>query len=204
MIQIVEGIATTMGKNCEVVLHDISNPKNSIVAIANGHITGRSIGGPMSEYGLATLRKGVFDSPKANYLKKTPDGRVLKSTTSFIKDGAGSVIGFLCINVDISELTMMKNILTDFLTVDETIGGGDKDTFGDSINDVLSTIVNRVLEEFGRPVNFMSKEDKVNLVENLDQKGIFLVKGAVDYVAKVLCVSRYTIYNYLDEIRIGD
>ncbi|MDD2481760.1 MAG: helix-turn-helix domain-containing protein, partial [Lutispora sp.] len=39
----------------------------------------------------------------------------------------------------------------------------------------------------------------MNIVETLEDKGVFLIKGAVDYVAKVLCVSRYTIYNYLDE-----
>ena len=73
-----------------------------------------------------------------------------------------------------------------------------------TINDVLSNIVNRTLDSKGKPVAFMSKEEKVNIVQILEDKGVFLIKGAVDYIAKVLCVSRYTIYNYLDEIRVNN
>jgi predicted transcriptional regulator YheO len=61
-----------------------------------------------------------------------------------------------------------------------------------------------VLDAFGRPVAYMTKDDKVEIVRTLDQKGAFLIKGAIDYVAKVLCVSRYTVYNYLDEVRVGE
>jgi predicted transcriptional regulator YheO len=69
---------------------------------------------------------------------------------------------------------------------------------------MLSSIVNKTLESVGKPVAFISKEEKVNIVQLLDEKGVFLIKGAIDYVAKVLCVSRYTVYNYLDEIRVND
>lgn len=206
LIPLVNGIAETFGKNCEVVLHDISNPQNSIIAIANGHVTDRMIGSPMSEYGLSTLRKGDFDNNKVNYLKKTTDGRLLKSSSLFIKDENGKLIGFLCVNFDISELTVVKNIINDFLSTPESnsIDTTDQECFGNNVNDVLNSIVNKTLEATGKPVAFMSKEEKVKIVEILDEKGVFLIKGAIDYVAKVLCVSRYTVYNYLDEIRVSE
>lgn len=206
LIPIVEGIALTFGRNCEVVLHDVKNPQNSILAISNGHVSGRSIGGPMSEYGLAALKKAQFDKHQINYLKKTPDGRILKSSLLYIKDEKNEVIGFLCINYDISELTIVKNILNNLTDIDETdsLANDQEESFGSTINEVLSNIVNKALDSAGKPVAFMSKEEKVNIVEILEDKGVFLVKGAVDYIAKVLCVSRYTIYNYLDEIRVND
>ena len=71
----------------------------------------------------------------------------------------------------------------------------------DNINEVLNSIVDKTIESFGKPVAFITKEEKVNIVEILNEKGVFMIKGAIDHVAKVLCVSRYTIYNYLDEIR---
>lgn len=205
MIPLVEGIAQTFGKNCEVVLHDVKNPQNSILAISNGHVTGRSVGGPMSEYGLQTLRKAQFDKHNINYMKKTSDGRILKSSLMFIKDEKGELIGFLCINIDVSEVTVVKNILNDMFAIatPESSVESQEESFGNTINEVLSNIVNKTLDKFGKPVAFMSKEDKVSIVEALDEKGVFLIKGAVDYVAKVLCVSRYTIYNYLDEIRVN-
>ena len=207
LIPIVEGIALTFGKNCEAVLHDVKNPQNSILAISNGHVSGRSIGGPMSEYGLTALKKAQFDKHQINYLKKTPDGRILKSSLLYIKDEKNEVIGFLCINYDISELTIVKNILNDLTDIDKTndsLTNDQEESFGSTINEVLSNIVNKALDSVGKPVAFMSKEEKVNIVEILENKGVFLVKGAVDYIAKVLCVSRYTIYNYLDEIRVND
>lgn len=204
LIPLVEGIANTFGKNCEVVLHDVSNPDKSIIAIANGHITNRSVGGPMSEYGLAALRRGDFSNHRVNYMKKTNDGRVLKSSSLYIKDENGEILGYLCVNYDISELQVIKNILKDFTDVQELEHNihEDTDSYGDTINDVLARIVDKILESTGKPVAFLSKEEKVQIVQELESKGVFLVKGAIDYVAKVLCVSRYTIYNYLDEIRI--
>jgi len=205
LIPLVEGLANTFGKNCEVVLHDIRNPQSSIIAIANGHISGRTVGSPMSEYGLADLRRGKFDKPRINYSKKTKDGRILRSSSLYIKDEKGKLIGFLCINYDISELLVMKNILNDLTSIEEeAFDEEDSESYGNTVNDVLSSIVTKTLDSVGKPVAFLSKEEKVNIVQLLDQKGVFLIKGAVDYVAKVLCVSRYTIYNYLDEIRVDE
>ena len=205
IIPLVEGIANTFGKNCEVLLHDIRNPQSSVIAIANGHITGRSIGSPMTEYGLATLRSGQFDKPIVNCRKKTRDGRLLKSSSLFIKDENGKLIGFLCINYDISELTIARNIINNLTNIiEETDFSEEDECFGNTVNEMLSSIVNKALESVGKPVAFISKEEKVNIVQLLDEKGVFLIKGAIDYVAKVLCVSRYTVYNYLDETRVND
>lgn len=206
MMPMVEGIANTFGKNCEVILHDIRYPQSSIISIANGHVTGRTIGSPMSEYGLAALRRGKFDENIVNYSKKTKDGKLLKSTSMFIKDENDKLIGFLCINYDISELTIAKNIINDMTNIIDTadFSGNNEDSYGSTVNEMLSDIVNKTLEPIGKPVAFISKEEKVNIVQLLDEKGVFLIKGAIDYVAKVLCVSRYTVYNYLDEIRADD
>ncbi|MDD2481761.1 MAG: PAS domain-containing protein [Lutispora sp.] len=159
LIPIVEGLAQTFGKNCEVVLHDINIPQNSIVAIANGHVSGRTIGGPMSEYGLATLKKAQFDKDKINYMKKTSDGRVLKSSLMYVKDEVGEVIGFLCTNFDISEITVARNILNDMIDINtqDSLVESQEESFGSTINEVLSNIVNKNLESFGKPVAFMSK-----------------------------------------------
>lgn len=206
MMPLVEGIANTFGKNCEVILHDIRYPQSSIIAIANGHITGRTIGGPMSEYGLATLRKGQFDKHIVNYSKKTKEGKILKSTSLFVKDENDKLIGFLCINYDISELTIAKNIINDMTNIIDTVdfSENNEESYGSTVNEMLSNIVNKTLESVGKPVAFISKDEKVNIVQLLDDKGVFLIKGAIDYVAKALCVSRYTVYNYLDEIRVNE
>ena len=139
-------------------------------------------------------------------MKKTTDGRVLKSSLLYIKDENGEVIGFLCINYDISEILIVNNILDSFVDInkDDSTDISQEESFGSNIYDVLNKITDKTLDSIGKPVAYMSKEEKVNIVEILNNKGVFLVKGAVDYVAKLLCVSRYTIYNYLDEIKVNE
>lgn len=204
MIPMVEGIAKTFGKNCEVSLHDFSNPQSPIIAIANGHITGRDVGGPLPEAILKALKSNVADKDMINYKNKSKDGKILKSSTIFINDENGRAIGCLTINIDISEFIMVKNTLAELCDINDSTQEVAAEAYGSNVNDVLENIVNTTLENYGKPVNFMSKEEKVNMVKLLDAKGTFLIRGAIDYVAKILCVSRYTIYNYLDEIRVGD
>lgn len=202
MMPLVEGIARTFGSNCEVVLHDIKKPQESIIAIANGHVTGRTVGSPMTERGLKAIRNKEYELNLIKYKFITSDGRTLKSSTLFIKDESNDVIGCLCINFDISELVVAKKMIVD---ITETIDDGiikEEETYGNNINDILFSVVNKVLENIGKPVAYLNRDEKVNAVKKLDEKGTFLIKGSVDYVAEVLCVSRYTIYNYLDEIRV--
>ena len=196
----VSGIAKTFGKNCEVVLHEFKDLKKSIVVIENGHVTGRSINSPMTEFSLNKVREGTVDSDIINYSEKTIDGRVLKSSTMFIKDDDGKYIGCICINLDITDFITTKNLLDDIMKIgDNEI----KENNENKVNIILSDIVKSTIEELGKPVIYLSKDEKVLIVNNLDKQGAFLIKGAIDYVAKVLQVSKYTIYNYLDEIKGG-
>ena len=103
--RLAKGLASQFGRNCEVVIHDLrSEDKNhSIVAIENGHVTGRTVGDGPSHIVLEALNNPSGESEdRYSYLTRTPDGRVLKSSTIFIHDDDGSVIGLLGINYDIS------------------------------------------------------------------------------------------------------
>ncbi|MCT4565857.1 MAG: PAS domain-containing protein [Maledivibacter sp.] len=201
-IPIVEGLSKTFGKNCEVILHDFSRMESSIVAIKNGHVTGRSVGSPMTEVGLKAVRKGSIKDNIINYTGKSLEGRALKSSTMFIKDENDVVLGCLCINFDLSELVVAKKVIDELTKTEVSETEKSSQDSGNRVNDVLIDIVKNTLDEVGKPVAYMGKEEKVNIVKKLDNQGAFLIKGAIDYVAKVLCVSRYTIYNYLDEIRV--
>ena len=119
----------------------------------------------------------------------------------FIKDEKDTIIGALCVNIDISEFVVAHKVLDEFIQSDvkKEITF---DSLSNNINDVLNNVVADTLESYGKPVAYMNKEEKVHIVRKLDEQGAFLIKGAIDYVAKILCVSRYTVYNYLDEIRI--
>ena len=156
----------------------------------------------MTEASLKLVQNGKVDEDIINYTGKSADGRVLKSTTVFIKDEHQKVIGCFCINFDITELVGARSVLNDIMKISEDFQERQNDSKNlNVVSVVLTDLVKETLDEVGKPIIYLSKDDKVMMVDQLDQKGAFLIKGAIDYVANVLCVSRYTIYNYLDEIR---
>jgi len=198
-IPVAKGVAETFGSNCEVVVHDFNNLENSIIAIFNGHVTGRNSETKMTDSILKIINKHQEGHDVYNYTGKSTLGRELKSTTTFIRDLDQNIIGCMCINFDITDMLSARNIMNELCKVDEkeveAIGEVNK------VNDVLYDIVENTIHKYGRPVIYLTKDEKVSIVKDLEEKGVFLIKGAIDYVANALQVSRYTIYNYLDGIR---
>lgn len=198
-VPIVQGIAGTFGSSCEVVLHDFSDLKKSIVVIENGKVTGRTENSSMTDHSLQQVKAGKTEKDIINYSGKGSDGRTIKSTTMFIRDENNKVIGCLCINFDVTEFAIARKALSDLLDFGHEDIKDDKSS--KKINDILKEVVEAKIDENGKPIAYLNKEEKVQIVQELDTQGVFLIKGAIDYVAEILCVSRYTIYNYLDETR---
>ncbi len=200
LIPFVDGIAKTLGQHCEVVLHDFSRLPDSVVAIANGHVTGRTVGSPQTEHSLNVIKTMNNYQDLINYSGKSVDGKVLKSSSFFIKNDEGEAIGVFCINIDLTAMKASSKVLEEIMKIDTNVSNkGYSDE--NKVNQILNEIIDETLKNASGPVAYLSKEDKVRIVRELNKKGVFLVKGAIDYVAEILCVSRYTIYNYLDEIK---
>jgi len=209
-IPLIKTIAEMFGKKCEVLIHDFTHPQNSIVAIENGHVTGRKIGDPITDLALSIFKKGGYGDQKTdrivNYKTKTKDGKVLKSSTVFIKDNQEKIVGCLCINYDLTVHSMFQKTMEDFcITIDLDKEKSEKgvETFTDNVNEILKNIIQEAIEEIGKPVSLMQKEDKLMVTKIADEKGAFLIKGAITQIAKEINVSRFTIYNYLDEIKVS-
>jgi len=196
------------GKKCEVVLHDFTIPQHSIVEIENGHVTGRKIGDPITDFALLIWRKNGYGKKKedkiVNYRTKTKDGKILRSSSVFIRDDQKKIIGCLCINYDLTEYLMFNKIIGEFCTTIDLNNEKSKEeaeTFTGDVDEVLKGIIRKAIDEVGKPVSMMQKEDKLMVAKIVDEKGGFLIKGAINQLASEISVSRYTIYNYLDELK---
>lgn len=195
---LIKFIATQFGDRCEVVLHDLERPyDNTIVAIENGHVTGRKVGGPGTNLGLEILRGQVEDGNRFNYITQTKDGRVLRSSSMYLKNSEGKTIGSICINFDISDLMVAEEALKS-LTV-RGLQPVVQESFVSNVNDLLDSLILEAQELIGNPVISMTKEDKMKFIQFLDQKGAFLIKKSGDKVCEYLDISKYTLYNYLEE-----
>ena len=198
MIPIATGIANTFGENTEVVLHDLSNLESSLCFIV-GNVTGRQIGAPCTDLILEQLK--APDGPKdlCNYSIKLADGRQVKSSILFVRDEDGKAIGCLGINFDLTDMTMAKKVIERFCATEQSDGGERHETFSNSIGEIIHAMIMEARDRAGKSVPYMDKDDKVKIIEELERKGAFMVKGAVALVAKELGVSSFTVYNYLKE-----
>jgi predicted transcriptional regulator YheO len=199
MTQVVEGLAEMLGPGVEVLVNEFSHPQDALVAIA-GDVTGRKPGAPLSDMVLKQLRQGKLTKNMINYTSQAPDGRDIKSSTILVRDDEGQVLGCLCFNIDLTHWKVAKRLI-DFYCKSEPPEDPVPELFKPDVESMLDIHIQEVLEMSATPVSLMKKDDKLKVVQELDERGIFMIRGSVSRVANALNVSRYTIYNYLDEIK---
>ena len=197
-----KGIAGQFGRNCEVVIHDLrgGDTEHSIIAIENGHVTGRSVGDGPSHIVLESLKETSESlEDRVSYLTKTSDGRVLRSTTIFIRDEDGKVIGLMGINYDISMLVAVDGVIRDLTGTDTQTS--EPESISRNVADLLDELLEQSVRLIGKPTALMSKDDKIRAIKFLDDSGAFLVTKSGSKVCEYFGISTYTLYSYLDEIR---
>ena len=201
-IRMAKGIAGQFGPNCEVVIHDLrgTDTEHSIIAIENGHVTGRSIGDGPSHIVLESLREDPsMIQDRISYLTKTPDGKVLKSTTLYIRDDDGKAVGLIGINFDISMMLAVDDSIRAFTGREQQ--GAEPEAISRNVADLLDELLEHSVRIVGKPTAMMTKEDKIRAIRFLDDSGAFLITRSGPKVCQYFGISTYTLYSYLDEIR---
>ena len=199
--QIARGLAAQFGPNCEIVVHDLaaSNVEHSIVHIENGHVTGRKVGDGPSKIVMEQMMSGNDDpQDQLAYLTRTPDGKILKSSTIYIHDSNGKVTGILSINFDISALLMVENAISGITATHTPDRDEQQRITVINVNDMLEDLIEQSVALVGKPVALMNKEDKVKAIQFLSSHGAFLITKSGDKVAKYFGISKYTLYSYID------
>ncbi len=201
LIQIAEAIVNTFPRNFEVVVHDLSQPKASIKYIA-GDVTSRKPGAPVTDLVVKALhREGRDIRDRYNYKTNTKDGRTLKSTTMFIRNSDGDVVNAFCINFDMTDYLNATHALDIFTSTGKEFNGQEQpETFATNIQETLNALFEQAVSKIGKQPVSLSTEEKVQFVAELEATGAFQFKGAVDQIALMIGVSKYTIYNYLKKV----
>ena len=201
-----KGIISVFGNRCEVVIHDFSDFKKSLVYI-EGDISKRSIGCPLPDMLYRLLKDFGNDAPdKFGYKSTTQDGKILKCSTTMIRDDEGKVEGCFCINFNVTDFTFLATAFSDFTFlaskgIDGNGKGINQDVTPSNFAESMESAIDIAVAEHGKVPSMMDKADKLEVMQNLDKDGVFMIKGSVDYMARVFGASRYTIYNYLKLIR---
>lgn len=190
-------ISEMFGPNCEVCISDLDSPDESVISIYNGHVTGRSIGSTFTEeskYLVGQTKEGVYLNYK-KLLKKS--SKKLKSSTIVKKLGSKNIA--FCINYDCVELEKLQFYLDQFLSMEND--EDDLEIFEMANSLPINEIIRGSQKLVKKPAQEYTKEDRLIIIEDLLNKGVLQIQKSVPLIAKALGVSRYTIYNYINEIR---
>ena len=211
-VKLTEFLGAALGPDYEVALHDLTDKNRSIIAIANGYISGREIGAPLTNMALSVLKDESYEwqDYRLHYSGVSAAGNALRSSTMFIKED-GKLIGMLCINFDDSRFqSFAQQVLTlchpnQFVQALEQPPEGEHDsrpeTFRNSTEAVAQDAIAHELERLGVSAKRLTSEERLLIIAALEESGIFLLKGAVKDVAAGLGCSQASVYRYLSQVK---
>ena len=174
-VSVADMLTQTFGPDCEVVLHDLSDPEHSVVYVSNGAVTGRRPGDSFDQLvRQVILSDGRQGDYAANYYFTAPNGKRIRSSTVLIRDADGRLEGAMCVNLDTTRLTQQIAYLQSFLPDRPE----PKQT---PQNEHISVMIENLMDNIlsGCDVQSLSREARIAKVRFMDEK----------------------IYSYLDEAR---
>ncbi len=190
---IAESIAKLLHPHVEVVVHDIKS--NTISAIYNP-LSKRAVGESSLIDDAQALAEG--SDIHGPFCKTLADGRRLKYISTVLRDEQGEAIGLMCVNFHLAELDRLQTALETFtaLTSDSTKLDA---LFHDDWQRKIDIFVRTSLQGQNRSLDSLTRSERARLVADLQSAGGFSARGAAGYIARVLGVSRATIYNDLGD-----
>ncbi len=200
-------LGKTLGPEYEIVLHNIDGDNHSIAHIINGNISGRSMDDPRTDLTFKYIQDQTVS--KNDYIINNKgiekNNKVIRTSSLFIKDENNKLTGMLCINFNgskyvnlakqILKLTNMENASIENQYLNYPISK--IEDISSSITDATDKVVNQSIDASNIPVERLTPEEKIEIVRQLESKGVFMLKGAVSEVAEKLLVSEATLYRYI-------
>lgn len=192
LINIGSVISEMFGENCEVAI----SQDRVVVAIFNGHVSNRTVGSPIGEEADERIDNAA-DGSYVNYSKNNvndPKYNLKASTITLELDGKFTTF---CINYDTRLASQVQQTLSDFLTI-----SGVKSTPVSKTVEPIEEDFFEVVNKLNKPIHLMNKQDRLEIVKSLYEKGSLNYQKSILKISKLLGVTRYTIYNYLNELGI--
>ncbi len=203
--QFVQFVAEVIGPSAEIALHDVV--KQEIIALENGVITGRQVGAK-DDAALVRIMEKLAEHNKdfvCGYRGTSSNSLPLRSSNMFIRDDSGELRYVLCVNQNIAEIERFQSFLSFFTDIREPFSKQQNHTEvnpEDSIDLLTNNLIFSEIERMKHTgIDINSRDARLNILKQLDEKGVFDVRKAVPKVCELLSISQATLYNYLKEIR---
>ena len=210
--KLVDFLGEVLGENAEVVLRDCRKPDHDIIAIANGHVSGRTIGAPITDFTLSILANEEWKEKDyvVNYEGKAAPDKRLRSSTYFIRE-EGKLVGQLCVNIDMTPYEQVMDRIRQLSGMGLMSDGGQsgiicsgpvenfsEDVIGDMMEKAVITVVG---SSEAKVRERLTQKEKIEIIGELNRAGLFQLKGAVGAVAEYLYCSEASVYRYQSKIQ---
>jgi predicted transcriptional regulator YheO len=187
-----EAVATLLHPFAEVVLHDLRTGR--IERIWNSS-TGRAAG-DLSRLNQAQDQFSADQPILGPYEKALPSQGRTKSITAGLRDPQGELIGFLCINLDVSLIDTATSLLANFATVQmkrcEPI-------YRNDLQQQINYLIRDYSLKVNKPIKHLCKQERVDLVSLVNEANLFQARNSIKLVAEAMHLSRASVYNLLAE-----
>jgi len=193
--RIADGIVAVVGPYCEIVVYDFADLEHAIVHVA-GDLTDRQPGAPVPDLEFIQTSLSNVSPDEINYTQKGE--HQFLSYTVWVRDPEGKTIGALGINMDYDHVLQVKTVVDSLAAVfqqksDLLISN----TFARSLDELLQNTVQQFLQQESiQSIDDLTLQDKLHLIEIVEERGLFKIRGAAQRLADLLKVSRASIYNY--------
>lgn len=199
-----ENLGALLGTNCEIVVHDFTGDlDHTIVHIVNGAVSGRELNGCPSNLffeHFSTLEQD--QSFLKEYYTTTEDGRTIRSSSTFLTDEEGKIVGCICINMDITHLISCGTQLNQLIGQKAMAEShAFKERFVKNVQELMNQLLEEVEQEIGKPASEMDKAEKLRALAFLDSRGVLQIAKAHVRLCEFFNISKFTLYNYLEEVR---
>jgi predicted transcriptional regulator YheO len=188
-----EAIVALFAPLAEVAVHDIR--RDRIVGIWN----------PISERKVGD-RSLIDELPPYSedarvigpYAKVLADGRAVTSVSIVLHNAKGAPRGLLCINLDRSPFDVMIDQLIRFAT---PVEDRPAELFEKDWREQILLVVDEECRSRHLRRDRLTREQRLELIGILDDRGLFATRNAAAHAARALGVSRTTVYALLKEAR---
>ena len=198
--------AEMLGPSAEVILYDVDD--RVVYQVLNPMDEEMVPGSEMRSLERSFLDSRIYEKEEfiVNYRALSRSKHKLKSATFFLKNNPEQKLqGMITVNVNVERLVELRNILNEMISGTHSYEAATKSSFYNSfevsVEGMVSNAIREELDRFGVEPTRLSYPEKMDMVRSLDEKGIFLVKGAIAELAAALKTTETSIYRYLNKLQ---
>ncbi len=208
---VVEFLGRTLGPDYEVTLYDIEPSPPELVAIANGRVSGQLMEGTLTAALDMLLCGDSAGDSAANFTSRLSNGGTVRSSVMLLRGNDGEPVGLLGISFDDTRFQAICGALVRAIHPEPYISEYWGGTFAgardgtESMHNEVSSLIRDIFKDAASPWQVppdrLNSDERLELIGRLEERGIFRLKGSIQYVADELGCSHASVYRYLSRVR---